>query len=212
MEHDEIEIEIDLLKILKTCLKKIWIIVLAAAVLGGGMFAYGKATHVPTYTATTTLYVSSVKAVDGNASQNSLSEARNMVDTSIAVLNTRKTLDAVIEEAGAELTSGRLAGMVSAAAVNNTEVFNVAVTSTDPQEAAALANAVGKVLPGHVAVVNADSNVDVIDEALVPSAPNGNDIVKNAALAAVLGAFAVCGIIVVLCVVEDVKAAKKENT
>lgn len=49
------EIEIDLLKILKTWLKKAWIIVLVAAVLGGGLFAYGKAAHVPVYTATTTL-------------------------------------------------------------------------------------------------------------------------------------------------------------
>ena len=205
------EIEIDLLKILKTWLKKAWIIVLVAAVLGGGLFAYGKATHVPVYTATTTLYARSVKSVDGNASQNSLSEARSMVDSCIVVLKTRKTLDAVIEEAGAELTSGQLSGMVSSAAVNKTEIFTVSVTSADPQMAADLANAVGKVLPGHVAVVNPDSNVGVIDEALVPAAPNGNDIMKNAALAAVLGAFAVCGVIAVQCVVDDIKKAKKNK-
>ena len=134
-----------------------------------------------------------------------------MADTAIAVLNTRKTLDAAIEEAGAELTSGQLAGMVSSAAVNKTEIFTVSVTSADPQMAADLANAVGKVLPGHVAVVNPDSNVGVIDEALVPTAPNGNDIMKNAVLAAVLGAFAVCGVIAVQCVVDDIKKAKKNK-
>ena len=198
------EIEIDLLKILKTWLKKVWIIVLVAAVLGGGLFAYGKATHVPVYTATATLFASYDKPVNAK-------EARSMADTAIAVLNTRKTLDAAIEEAGAELTSGQLAGMVSSAAVNKTEIFTVSVTSADPQMAADLANAVGKVLPGHVAVVNPDSNVGVIDEALVPAAPNGNDIMKNAVLAAVLGAFAVCGVIAVQCVVDDIKKAKKNK-
>lgn len=198
------EIEIDLLKILKTWLKKAWIIVLVAAVLGGGLFAYGKATHVPVYTATATLFASYDKPVNAK-------EARSMADTAIAVLNTRKTLDAAIEEAGAELTSGQLSGMVSSAAVNKTEIFTVSVTSADPQMAADLANAVGKVLPGHVAVVNPDSNVGVIDEALVPAAPNGNDIMKNAVLAAVLGGFAVCGVIAVQCVVDDIKKAKKNK-
>lgn len=81
------EIEIDLLKILKTWLKKAWIIVLVAAVLGGGLFAYGKATHVPVYTATTTLYARSVKSVDGNASQSSLSEARSPICPGLLRMN-----------------------------------------------------------------------------------------------------------------------------
>ena len=208
-EHDEIEI--DLLKILKACLKKVWIILLVAAILGGGMFVYGKMTHVPAYTTTTTLYASYTKPVDTNASQNSLTEARSMVDTCTAVLNTRKTLEAVIAEAGVSMTSGKLSGMIAAAAVNKTEIFTVSVTAVNPEEAALLANAVGKVLPEHVAMVNNHSNVGVIDEALVPAAPNSNSIVKDAVIAAVLGAFAVCGVIAVLCIVEDFKAAKKNE-
>lgn len=209
------EITIDLLKILKACVKKVWLIILVAAILGGGMFAYGKATYMPAYTASTTLYASYVNARNfafgentGNISQSSLSESRSLVDTCTAVLNTRSTLEAVIDEAGVEMTSSKLATMITAAAVNKTELFDVTVTAGDPDLAALLANTIGKVLPSQVAMVNSNSNVGVIDEALVPAGPDANDILKNAAVATVLGAFVVCVVIAVQNIVEDFKTAK----
>lgn len=212
------EIEIDLLKILKTWLKKAWIIVLVAAVLGGGMFCYSNASYVPTYTTNTTLYASYVNTRDfafgdndGNISQTSISEARSIVNTCNAVLKTRMTLDAVIKEAGVDMTSNQLASKVTVAAVNSSEVFTVTVTGTNAEELVRLANAIGKVLPEHVAMINSNSKVSVIDEALTATISNGNDAMKTAALAAVLGAFAVCGVIAVQCVVDDIKKAKKNK-
>lgn len=215
-ENDEIEI--DLLKIIKTCLKKAWIIVLVAAIVGGAMFVRSNSSYVPTYSASTTMYVSYMNNRDfsfgenaGSISQNSLNEARSLVNTCAAMLKTRMTLEAVAEEAGLELSAKQLGGMVSLAAVNNTELFTVTVTGTKAEELVPLANAIGKVLPEKVAMVNGNSNVGVIDEALEATPAGSNGAVKDAAIGAVLGAFLVCIVIAVKCIVEDFKAAKKAN-
>lgn len=215
---DNDEIEIDLLKIMKALMKKVWLVVLVAAIIGGAVFAYGNAKYVPSYTAETTLYASYVSSQEvafgesaGSISKNSLSEARSLVTTCVAVLNTRMTQEAVIAQAGLDMTAAQLSGMVTAQAVNNTELFKVTVTASDPQEAALLANTIGKVLPEHVAMVNGNSTVGVIDEALVPTGPsNSRGAMQNALVAAVMGAFVVCGVIAVQIIVEDVKAAKKK--
>lgn len=215
-ENDEIEI--DLLKIIKTCLKKAWIILLVAALLGGGMFVRSNSSYVPAYSASTTMYVCYMNSREfsfgenaGNISQHSLGDARSLVNTCAAMLKTRMTLEAVAEEAGLDLTAKELEGMISLEAVNGTELFKVTVTGSKAEELVPLANAVGKVLPEKMAMVNGNSNVGVIDEALEATLASSNGAVKNAAIGAVLGAFLVCGVIAVKCIVDDFKAAKKQN-
>lgn len=216
------EIEIDLLKLIKALWKKAWAIVLVAVIFGGAMFAYGKATYdyVPEYTAETILYTSYANSREfsyadnsGNISQNSLGEARSMVNTCITVLKTRMTMEAVIAEAGLDMDYEELSGMISAASLNNTELFAVTVTGNDAEEAARIANTVAQVLPEKVAMVNSNSFVGVIDEALVPGTanPHSDDTVKNAVMAAVLGAFLVCGVVAVKEVANQWKSASALN-
>ena len=216
MENDEIEI--DQLKLMKALWKKAWAIVLVAAVFGGAMFAYGNYTYVPQYAATATLYTSYQNSRDfafgensGNISHSSLSEARSLVNTCISLLKTRAVQEEVIQTAGLDMTYSQLAPMISAAAVNSTELFTVTITGNDPEDAALIANTIAEVLPEKVAMVNANSQVGIIDKALVPAAANGNDIMKNAAIAAVLGAFLVCGIVVVKELIADWKEQSKKK-
>lgn len=212
---DNDELEIDLLKLIKALWKKAWLIVLAAVIFGGAMFAYGKSAYVPTYKATTTLYASYISNQDlafgensGSISENSLSNSRSLVDTCIAVLNTRMTLEGVIAAADLNMPYTKLAGMISTEVINKTELFNVSITGTDPEEAALIANTIAAILPENVAMVNGSSTVGVIDTALVPASPVANSIAKNAVIAAVLGAMLVCGVVVVKEIYIDWKAAK----
>jgi capsular polysaccharide biosynthesis protein len=48
----------------------------------------------------------------------------------------------VIDYAGVSRSYGQVRGMLSAAAVNETEIFRVTVTSPDPQEAERIANSI----------------------------------------------------------------------
>lgn len=218
IENDEIEI--DLARIMKALWKKAWAIVLVAAIFGGAMFAYGQYTYVPQYTAKATLYTSyeinrdfALGDNSGNISQNSLSDARNLVSTCITLLKTRMLQEDVIQKAGLDMTYSQLASRITAEAVNKTEIFSVKATAGNAEEAALIVNTVAQILPEKAAMVNPNSHVGIIDTALVPSAPDGNDIVKNAAIAAFLGAFLVCCVVGGKELVADWKEqkAKKEN-
>lgn len=206
------EIEIDLLKLMKALWKKAWAIVLVAGIFGGAMFTYGKYTYVPEYTAKITLYASYIDrqdfAIVNNAGTATLN---NLVNTCIAVLDTRMNLETVIEETGLDLSYTDLSAMISTETIKNTELFTIDVSGENAEDVALLANTIGEVLPEKVSMVNSNSVVGIIDSALVPEAPNPNSITKNAAIAAVLGAFLVCGIVVVKELVTDWKANTEAN-
>ena len=218
MENDEIVI--DLLRIMKALWKKAWAIVLVAAIFGGAMFAYGKYTYVPQYTATATLYTNYQNNRDfalgesvGNISQSNLTDSRNLVATWQSLLKTRMLQEEVIQKAGLDMTYSQLASKITAEAVDKTEIFSVKATAGNAEEAALIVNTVVQILPEKAAMVNPNSHVGIIDTALVPSAPDGNDIVKNAVIAAFAGAFLVCCVVGGKEFAADWKEqkAKKEN-
>lgn len=210
-------LEIDIRKLMASLWKKMWLILLVAATLGSAMFLCGKATYVPAYKATSILYATyvtnqnvSIDEKDVLISEQSLSSSRNLVETCLALLDTRMTLEQVAAAANTDISYTKLSKMISAEAVGKTEIFKLSVTGENPEEAALIANTTAEILAENVAVVSSGT-VGVIDTALVPTAPVRNNIVRNAALAAILGAVLVCGIIVVKEIHADWKLAEKKR-
>ena len=146
LKNQNDEIEIDLSRLIAALLDKsvlIGIVAVVCAVL----------TFLGTYFFVTPLYQSKAKFYVNNSSLSSLGEAalssissadisasRGLVKTYIVILNTRETINDVIDYAGVDRTYGQVKGMITAEAVNGTEVFEVVVTSPDPDEAEKLAN------------------------------------------------------------------------
>ena len=211
-------LEIDLLKIIKALWKKLWLIVLVAAVFGGTAFVYRNSTYVPSYMATTTMYASYVSNQDldfgnnsGVISQDNLTSSRSMVDTAIAVLSTRMVQEEVIAAANLSIPYTKLSDMIVAEGINKTEVFTISVTGTKPEEIALIANTIAEILPQKVAMINANGTVRIIDTALVPTSPiSSNSSVKDAIVFAVLGGMLVCGVVAVKEIYIDWKAAKEK--
>ena len=218
-EYIDDEFEIDLFKLINACWKKVWLILLIAAVMGSAMFIRSKSSYVPTYTAKATLYASYNNTQDlsigenaGSISQTSLSESRSLINTCTAVLGTRMTLAEVIEFADLDMNYSQLSSKISIAAINNSELFAISVTDTNPERAALIANTVANVLPKHVAMVNSNSTVATIDTALTPEAPSSIDnSTKKAFVGAVLGVALVCGVIVVKELYIDWKSSAGEK-
>ena len=94
--------------------------------------------------------------------------------------------------------------MISASAVNNTEVFAIQVTSTDPEEAALLANTIADILPTKIASVIVGSSARIVDYAAVPKSASSPNVKKNAVIGAFLGIVLSCCVIVVMELMDDV--------
>ena len=213
MENNNSEnvLEIDLTRLIGALWKRIWAIILAA-VIGAAALGFYAATMVkPTYRAQALMYVNNrtlnLKAADITSaisiSSGEISAANSLVEMYIVIMESRTTLNEVIREANLSYTYDRLTDMITAGSVNNTPIFSVNVTSTDPEEAALIANTIAKVLPDKIAGVVDGTSVRVVDYAVTPTQKVAPSLSKYAICGALLGAFLVCAVVVVLELLDD---------
>ena len=185
------EIEIDLGRVLRAVLERVWMVaivtVLCAVVTFAGTFFF----ITPKYESSAMFYVNNSNLSLGDASvsisSGDLTTSRNLVDSYIVILNTRETLVDVIDYAGASRSYRELREMLSSEAVNETEIFKVTVTSTDPHEAERLANAIAYILPKRIATIIDGTSAKVVDSAIVPSSPSSPSYSKNTVVGFLLG-------------------------
>ena len=197
------EIEIDLQRLVGALLNKSWLIALVAIVCAAAMFLGTLLFITPTYQATVKFYVnnSSLSSLgDGvlsSITSGDISASRGLVKTYLVILDTRETLNDVIDYSGVDRTYKQLKGMISASQVESTEVFQVIVTSTDPAEAEKIANAIAYILPNRIKDIIDGTSANVVEKAVVPSAPHGPNYTKNTILGFALGVVMMCALIVI---------------
>lgn len=196
------EFEIDLRRSFQALVKHIWIII-AAAVIGALLTLVGTVIFVtPEYQSSAMFYVnnSSVGVSDATASISSgdLSTSRNLVNSYIVILKTRESLNAVIEDAGVDRSYAEVLQMISAEAVNKTEVFKVTVTSTDAQEAEKLANAVANTLPSRIADIIDGTSAKVVSNAVVATKASSPSYSGNTLMGLMAGLVLAAAVVVLL--------------
>ena len=193
------ELEIDLGRLLQTLISRAWLIAIVA-VLCAVVTVVGTILFVtPKYESAAMFYVNNNNVSIGDLSDGidsgDLSTSRNLVDSYIVILNTRETLVDVIDYAGVSRTYKELGKMISSEAVDETEIFRVTVTSTDPQEAERLANAIAYILPKRIGTIIDGTSAKVVDAAIVPTTPSSPSYTKNTAVGFLLGFLLSVGII-----------------
>lgn len=200
MNNSDKIMEVDLLRLLKAMWHKAWVIILAAVIFGVAALGITAAFVTPKYKARALMYVNSnsisVGSTKVSISEAELSAAQSLVDTYIVILNTRSTLNEVIEQTNVDYTYEELSKMISAASVNSTEVFYIEVTSTEPKEAELLANTIAQVLPEKISSVVEGSSARIVDYAVEPSKKASPNLLLNTLICMLLGGvLACCGVI-----------------
>lgn len=173
------EIEIDIGKILKALVRNRLLIVVAAAAGTAAAFLLSLLI-TPRYQSAVTFYVknNSMPAVSGSISSADIAASKELVDSYLVILQSEETLEAVIHYAQVNRSHEQIREMIAASAVNSTEFFKVEVTSTNPREAEAIANAIGCILPLRIAGIMEGSSVRIVDAALMPFDPSEPGYVK----------------------------------
>lgn len=193
--------ELDILHLLGQLWRRLWLIVIAGLLFGGGGFAFSTFVVTPKYEAEALMYVNNTSASLGNTSfsisSSELTAAQSLADTYIIILKARTTLNEVIEKEDLDYTYEELYDMISSDAVNGTEVFSIRVTSEDPEEAKNIANAIARILPDKISGIVDGSSVRVVDYAITPSESVSPSIIKYTAVGFLGGALLVCIIIVI---------------
>lgn len=186
-------VEIDLQELLTLYLRKWWAIVLCAVLAGAIAFGATFCLVTPLYKANVSVYVNNNRenAEDGYVSYNDLSVSLRLVNTYINIVTSNRVLERVSEALDYDYSVAELAGCLSAAQMNNTEIFRVYATHPDPAEAARIANAVAQVAPDEISAIIEGSSARIIDMAEVPTAKDSPNYFVMTILGAVAGALIV---------------------
>lgn len=180
--------EIDLRQMLLALWSRAWLTVLVGVLVAALALGYAVFFVKPTYSASAQLYVNNNYESPGFSSSQ-LTAAQSLADTYMVILESRAVLEKVAEQTNLGYTYGQLKSMVSAASVNDTEIFKVTVVSTNYKHAAQIANSIAQVLPEQISAVVYGSTVSVVDYAVENPNPVAPDYVNYMLLGALLGVF-----------------------
>ena len=193
-------IELDLKRVAQAVVNKSWLIALVAVVCAVVAFLGTFYFITPQYQSAAMFYVNNSSVSLGEASfsisTGDISASKSLVNTYIVILNTRETLNDVIDYSGVDCSVGELAGMIKAQAVGETQIFQVSVTSPDPVEAEKLADAIAYILPKRISSIVEGTSAKIVDAAVLPSGPSTPSYSRNAILGFVLGMIIVVGILI----------------
>ena len=209
--------EINLSELLSALVRKLWLVALCAVIAGAGAYIYTANFVTEMYRSRVSVYVnSSTQSSTLNISAADLATSQRLVHTYIEMVKSENVLEMVAQEVGANGVSGKkptaekIKAMISAAPLEETEIFEVLVSSDDPQLACDIANAIGKVAPGKIEEFAVGSSTKIIDWPKPATAPYAPSKSRNTLIGVIAGVgVAICAI--VLQVLLDVRVKCEED-
>lgn len=201
------EVTIDLGQILRTLWRYVILILIVAMIGAALLFFYARMFITPKYEASALFYVNNSTFSIGSAvriSSGELNAAADLVDTYVAIMQSRANMEQVIEQSGVNYSYEQLRKMVSAKSVNSTGLFRVTVTSANPEEARNLANVIANILPSKISDIVSNSSVVVVDYAVTPNSRVSPNYTKYAAVGFLLGFVLCSGLVLLVSFFDDV--------
>lgn len=198
--YEKDSIEIDLGRIGRTLLKKSWLMAAVSVACAVIVLGISILFMTPRYQSSAMFYVNNSALAAEEATQristSDISASRGLVQSYIVILNTRESLNDIIDYSGISKTHEEVKEMISARVVDNTEFFEVVVTSPDPQEAEQIADAIAQVLPQRIAAIIEGTSAKIADAAVLPSRPSSPDYLQNTLIGFLLGFVVSAGMII----------------
>ncbi len=209
---------IDLARLAVYILKRIWLVILCAAI-GFGVMYYRASKAPDTYTASGTMFVtnSNPNLVNyGYTSISDISSAVQLVNIYSEVVKSEVVMQRVLEYAietreinGVEqdvllsqkypqISTGYIRGIISMNSVNSTPMVRVSCTTTDPQMSTDICNAILQVAPNAIKDVVSAGEAKAQDFATVPVFANKRNDNKKGLIGAIIGAALACVILTLL--------------
>ena len=214
-KKQEVTKELDVRRLFSLLYRKAWLIGLTAVICAVLTFLVSFYFITPKYQSSTMFYVNnnsgiSLGDVTASISSGDITTRKSLVDCYIIILESRETLIDVIGHADVDMTVEDLRKMIKAESVNNTEIFRVTITSADPYEAEALANAVGKILPKKIGNIVEGTSAKIVETAIVAAEPSSPNYATNTLLGFLVG-LVLCVSVIVLRELFDVVIRTEED-
>lgn len=183
-------VEISLQELLLLYLRKWWALAICCFLGAAILFTYTKLFVTPMYRASIAFYINNSlgETEADRLSSADLSASSWLVNGYMDIVRRRPVLEAASRELNGDYSAGQIGGMLSTAKVDNTQIFQVYVTHSNPAEAARVAEALGKAIPKAATEIIKGSSATAIDERVsVPGAPVSPSYFRSALIGGVVG-------------------------
>jgi len=195
------EAEVDLLALFYHILDH-WKLVAVCLLLSSALMGlYTKFMVVPQYEATAKMYV--LSSSDSVVNLSDLQMGTQLASDYKEIFQTHEVTNMVIENLGLPYSYGQLRRMLTLENPTATRIISITITSSNPTEAAAIANEYLKVASQYVADVMLTDKPTELSTALVPQNPVGPSMIKNVVLGALIGLVLACGFLIVTFTLDD---------
>lgn len=214
------EQEINLVEIFFLLLSRIKFIIILTVIAGGALFCYAKFWLPLQYSSSISIYVKNSAEVNqgGTTTASDLSAAKSLASTYIVILDDDVVYDRVSEmlleaygvdqmktffgirkdEKGNDyIPASQIRSLVSASAINNTEVIQIKATSRDPQLSADICNDIGIIAKDLLIQVTKAGSVETIGTAKVPTGASGPSVKKYTVIGALMGFVLAVAIVII---------------
>ena len=157
---------------------KLWIIILAAAIVGGAVFAYNYTTYTERYTSTAQIYVLNTEVMDGA----SASTTAYYFQLSLTILDDCKELllsDTVMvraaDQLGLDVAPSVLRSMIKIQGEEESRILKLSATTGNPELSCDIANAVSEQGAKRIAEVMNVDQIKVYEQGTISRIPS-NDV------------------------------------
>lgn len=209
VRNEEKEVEINIPGMCLAVIKKFWIVLLAAIVMGAGAFFYFKKTYVPIYQTSVGIYI--IGNEQAPATGTAVQIATNIAKDYELLIKDPVVLDkvsAAIKEKGITADTKSLSRRISVESPENTRILLITVNWDSAENVKIIANAVRDAaieeLP-RITNVPASPISPATDGTLI-----GSNVIRNAIIFAFLGACLAALVIAVIFVFDDKISTRKD--
>lgn len=206
--------ELNLKRLVEIIFKHISMIIAVTLITGILSFVYSETMIVPEYESKVTIYVSNKKPGESRQiNSGDIATSQMLVDTYVVIIKSDRVLGKVAErlaeEEVGEFSTAQLRRMITAEAVDNTEVLEISVRDTDKVRTYMIANIIAEVAPDEISYYLEGSSVKVVDYAGAGSKVSPN-IQNNMIIGLAVGLLLSC-IFVVLKEIFDMRIKNEDE-
>lgn len=207
-ELNEME-EIDLLELFRSVLKYIKLIIVLCIVFGLGGFLGTKFLITPTYTASTSIYLTPQISESGSLDYNSQMANSKLVTNVVKLMTQNNVMSEVAKNVGLE-SADTVKNYISVSNESDTEIITITATTDDPKLSKDIANDTVSTFTKTMQKNLNVRNIEIVDRAKLSYVPSGPNIKKNTLLATMVGFVLGCGYAVLRFLFDNRLRTKEE--
>lgn len=192
---------IDLLELFYVLREKVLLILAVALLFACGAAGYTKYFMTPTYTSTSTILVLSKETTLTSLAD--LQLGSQLTKDYTVLINSRPVLEQVIENLGLDMNYKQLRASISVANPSDTRILTLSANLADPRLAKAVVDELAQVSSEYIGDKMEVTPPKVIEQGEISTVKSSPSMKKNVMMGFLAGAVLVCGILIVLELLND---------